>query len=374
MPIYLGLSAVTVFLASFLLLVSGQISYLAAVHLVFALGILPLIFGAISHFVPVLTRGVKAYPAIWGAPVLLQMAGLSAVLYFDGAASKGALHGAAAGALLVVLGFCGWLIVRARRTLGQPHPGWTWYLAALALLLAALIAVPAMAVWPDAYRELRLLHLHFNTLGFLGLTAIGTLQVLLPTALGKPDAGATSRLRTGLWPTVGAVLAIGLGASFSLPWALAGALVLSVVGLLLGWGWIRAYGLHAIVSDGAATALGTALLGFLLSIVFGALHAFKLAAGHDAVLAFVALFLLPLVTGALSQLLPVWRWPGPRTVAREQMRAALVIGASVRSLLFLAGGVAIAMGSPEGFWLAAAGLLLFVARLLKSFFPPKNAL
>ncbi|MBV5331848.1 aldehyde dehydrogenase family protein, partial [bacterium] len=135
--------------------------------------------------------------------------------------------------------------------------------------LAALIAVPAMTVWPEAHRELRLLHLHFNTLGFLGLTAIGTLQVLLPTALGKPDAGATSRLRTGLWPTVGAVLAIGLGASFSLPWALAGALVLSVVGLLLGWGWIRAYGLHAIVSDGAATALGTALLGFLLSIVFG---------------------------------------------------------------------------------------------------------
>jgi hypothetical protein len=52
------------------------------------------------------------------------------------------------------------------------------------------------------------------------------------------------------------------------------------------------------------------------------------------------------------------------------MRAALVTGASVRSLLFLAGGIALAAGRQEGFWLAAAGLLLFVVRLIRSFFPP----
>jgi hypothetical protein len=370
MLIYLGLSAVTALAATFLLLLSGGTPPLAVAHLAFAFGILPLIFGAISHFIPVLTRGAKAHPALFLAPLLLQIAGLSAFLYFDGDAGKGALHGAVAGALLVALVFSGWLIGRARRTLGQPHPGWAWYLAALALLSTALLAVPAMAVWPDAYRELRLLHLHLNTLGFMGLSAIGTLQVLLPTALGAPDAGASSRLRSDLWPAVGAVLALSLGAGFSQPWALAGALVLSVVGLRLGWSWIRRYGLPALVADGVASALGTALLGFLLIILFGALHAFKRVAGQDAVPAFVALFLLPLVSGALSQLLPVWRWPGPRSPARARMRAALVTGASVRSLLFLAGGIALAAGRQEGFWLAAAGLLLFVVRLIRSFFPP----
>ena len=84
MSIYLGLSTVTIFLASFLLLLAGETPPLAAAHLVFALGVLPLIFGAISHFVPVLTRGAKAHPAILWAPVLLQMAGLSVFLYFNG--------------------------------------------------------------------------------------------------------------------------------------------------------------------------------------------------------------------------------------------------------------------------------------------------
>ena len=44
MLIYLGLSAVTVFLATFALLHFGEPSILAAAHLVFAVGILPLIF------------------------------------------------------------------------------------------------------------------------------------------------------------------------------------------------------------------------------------------------------------------------------------------------------------------------------------------
>jgi hypothetical protein len=372
MLIYLGLSAATVLLATFVLRLAGETSPLAAAHLAFALGVLPLIFSAISHFIPVLTRSAKAHPTIFLAPVLLQMAGLSAFLYFDGDAGKGVLYGAAATTLGVALVFSAWLIVRARRTLGRPHPGGAWYLAALALLSAALAAVLAMAVWPEAYRELRLLHLHLNTLGFIGLTAIGTLQVLLPTALGAPDAGASARLRSDLWPAIAAVLAISLGAGFSPPWALAGALVLSVVGLRLGAGWIRLYGLSSLLSNGAASALATALLGLLLLIVFGALHAVKLLAGKDAVLAFVALFLLPLITGALSQLLPVWRWPGVRGPARNRMRAALVSGASVRSLFFLVGGVALAAGSSEGIWLAAAGLLLFIVRLSKSFFPPTS--
>ncbi len=377
MMIYLGLSAVTAFVATWVLLLSGETTPLAAAHLVFAFGILPLIFGAVAYFVPVLTRGGRAHRGILLVPVFLQMAGISAFLYFDGDAGKAALHGAAGGALLLVLIFSFWLIVRARRTLGQPHPGWAWYLAALSMLAAALAAVLAMAVWPGAYRELRLLHLHLNTLGFVGLTALGTLQVLLPTALASPDAGAASRLRSDLWPCAGAVLALGVGASggaglgagVALLMALAGALVLFFVGLRLGLGWVHRYGLPKLLGDGASVALAAALLGYLLLIGLGVLHAFQVLGGQNAVPAFVVLFLFPLVTGALTQLLPVWRWPGPRRPVREQMRSMLTRGGGLRALLFLMGGLGLALGIAEAYWLAAAGLLLFVVRLTNSFFP-----
>lgn len=364
--IYLGLSAVAAFVATFALLLSGA-PPLAAAHAVFAFGIVPLIFGAVSYFVPVLTRGGKAHRAVSLAPLLLQLAGLSAVLHFGGIAGRWALHAAAGAALLVALAFCGWLIVRARRTLGQPHSGWRWYLAAAAMLSAALAAVLLLDLWPGAYRELRLLHLHLNALGFVGLSAIGTLQVLLPTALGDPDAGAASRLRGDFRYFAGAVLAVAVGAGFSLPLALAGAFVLVSVVLRLALGWLHVYGLRRIVGDGASVALAAALCGFMLLVLSGVLHAFGRIAGRDAGAAFAVLFLLPLVTGALSQLLPVWRWPGVKSQQRGQMRALLAGGGRVRAAFFLTGGAAIALGSAEGFWLAAVGLSLFVVRLLKSF-------
>lgn len=367
MTIYLGISAVAVFVAAFLLLLSGEIPFLAAAHLVFALGVLPLIFGAIAAFVPVLTRGRRAHPAIALLPLLLQAAGLSAFLYFDGLAGKGALHGAAGLDLLLALIVAIWLVMRARSTLGQPHPGWIWYLVALAMLALALAAVLAMDAQPDAYRELRLLHLHLNTLGFVGLTALGTVQVLLPTALGVADPATASRLRTDLVPATVGVVAVALGAALFLPLALFGAALLLFIGVRLGADWLQLVGLRTLLGDGAAVALGSALLGFLLLMAFGVAHSFKMLDGHDAVTAFVAIFLLPLVSGALTQLLPVWRWPGPRHPPRDRMRNALAIGGGVRSLLFLLGGAIVALGNAEGLWLAGAGLLLFVVRLGKAF-------
>jgi hypothetical protein len=344
----------------------GDPSALAVAHLVFAVGLLPLIFGAITHFVPVLTRSGRAHRAVLRAPLLLQVAGVAAVLHFYGAAGVSVLHGAAGGSLLVALAFSVWLIVRAHRTLGNPHPGWRWYLAAIGLLSCALASVPAMVRWPDAHVQLRLFHLHLNTLGFIGLAAIGTLQVLLPTVLSGPDAEAAWRLRRDLCLFVGGVLAVALGAALWLPLALGGAAALLSISWRLGLAWLRRYGLRAIADDGAAVALSVALLGFVLLIVLGVLHAFRIVGGRDAVPAFVAAFLLPLVTGALSQLLPVWRRPGPHTPARARMRAALVAGGRLRSLLFFGGGVALAFGNPEGLWLVAGGLASFAIGLLRS--------
>ncbi|MBA3995890.1 MAG: hypothetical protein C0466_01790 [Candidatus Accumulibacter sp.] len=368
MLIYLGLCAVACFAGSLLLLQAGEVSVLASAHLVFALGIVPLIFGAITHFLPVLTRSGHAQRTVLLAPLILQGVGLVVFLAFQGRLGAGALHGAASSALLVALAFAAWLIQRAQRTLGKPHPGWRWYLAAIALFALALLAVLPMAVWPEARQSLRLIHLHLNSLGFVGLTAIGTLQVLLPTVLSGPDAEAAERLRRDLWLAAGGVLAAAFGAALWLPLALLGALSLAYVALRLARAWLRRYGWRTIAADGAAAALGGALLGFVGLLLLGVLHACGILAGRDAVPAFIAGFLLPLVTGALSQLLPVWRWPGPRSPARERMRAVLVAGGAARAAFFLAAGGAFALGSALGFWLAAAGLLLFVAAAARAFF------
>ena len=367
MLIYLGLSALAVFTSTVVLLLLDTLPFLAAAHLVLAVAILPLIFGAIAHFVPVLTRSGKPHSAVLLAPLLLQACGMLVFLHFYGRLGAGALLAAAVISLPVCLGFVGWLIARARRALGRPHPGWRWYLAALLCLAIGLVLVPAMQFWPEARQELRGLHLHLNLLGFVGLTATGTLQVLLPTVLSGPDIDAAIRLRQDLPLAVAGVLLVSLGAAFWWPPSLLGAGLLIFVVCRLGFAWLRRYGMRVLIGDGASAALLAALFGFLLILVFGTAHAFGVMGGHDTVPAFMAAFLLPLVTGALSQLMPVWLHPGRRTEARDQMRAVLVQGGAIRALLYISGGSLLAIGLSAGYWLTAAGLLMFLYGIVRAF-------
>ena len=370
MLIYLGLSALLAFIAALVLSVLGEASPLATAHLVFAVAAMPLIFGAINHFVPVLTRTAGAPRAVLLAPLLLQLAGLLAFLYFSGRVGTAALHAGAGIALLVALACLGWLVSKARKTLGSPHPGWRWYLAAVAFLACGLALVPAMDYWLQWRLALRLLHVHFNLLGFVGLTAIGTLQVLLPTVLSGPDAAATERLRDDLPWAVAGVLATSFGAAFWWPLSLAGAALLLYVATRLLCAWLRRYGLPTLFGDGAAAALVAALCGFVLFLLFGAVHGVSgggLLSGHNAVPGFMAVFLFPLVSGALSQLLPVWRFPGRTSSAREQMRDRLASGGAIRALLFVASGSALALGCEQGFWLAVFGLLHFATALVRAY-------
>jgi hypothetical protein len=366
--IYLGLSALAVFVSTLVLLVLGEPSLLVTTHLVFAVAILPLIFGAIAHFVPVLTRTGEAPRCVLMLPLLLQAAGFLLLLHFNGELGSAALDVAAAIFLLACAGFSCWLISRARRTLGKPHPGWRWYLAAVLLLLSGLALVPAMHYWPEARQLFRLLHLHLNTLGFIGLTAIGTLQVLLPTVLGGPDAEAAARLRRDLPAALGGVLATGLGAALGWPLSVLGAALLFFIASRLAWSWVRRYGLRTISGDGVSASLAAALCGFLMVLVLGLAHGVGLLNGRDAVAAFIAAFLLPLVSGALSQLLPVWRHPGRRTAVRDRMRAQLAEGGAVRAILFVSAGMVLALGHGEGLWLAAAGLSFFIFAALRAFY------
>lgn len=345
----------------------------AAAHLAFAQGVMPLILAAIAYFVPVLTRGAGATPWLRLAPLL---AWVGAAVILAGFTGRIDLHAASiAAALFAGIAACAmqmWMIRRARAAVGAAHPGLTWYLAAVFFLVAALLAVPAMVLWPEQRAVLRQFHLHANLLGFVGLTAIGTLQVLLPTSVGSFDRQASGRLRVDFkFACVGAML-LAAGAALAVPgtspeWArlvaVAGALLFLVAPLRMATYWVAAYREHIGSLHGAAASLALACLGLIGLMFAGIGHTLGFFAGRDAVAGFVLAFLLPLVSGAATQLLPVWLSPGIQGEWHHRLRSRLGRLGGLRALLMVCGGLAYAFGWHGGIWLTLAGVavLLVVA-------------
>lgn len=364
MLVWLGICAVLAFLAATVFLVLAA-PPAPSFHLAFAAGALPLIFGAIIHFVPVLTRSGAPAAGIRLLPLAVQAAGVATPLALGGVLPYWLLHLAATATALAAALLVFWIARRLRATLGTPHPGARWYGAALLCLFLAVSLVPVWLALPELRPALRLFHLHLNTLGFIGLAALGTLPVLLPTALGRPDTTAAGRLRRDLLPAAAGALLVAAGAAGAAWLAWPGALLLAwVVGRDL-FAWRREYG--AKLGAGAAAPMVAAALGFLVLLFAGIAHGTGWLAARPALAAYVVLFLLPLVTGALAQLLPVWRHPGVDSPRRRRLREVLAAAARLRALLFLAGGCLLLADFGGGLPLAAAGLLLFAAGLTRAF-------
>ena len=352
----LVLVALTAFAAA--LLWSPYAGRAAALHLMLAVGAMPLIFGAMSHFIPVLTRTRSAEAGLAGVPVLGLAGG---VLVVGALGFSGMTWGQHAGALLGIgaaSALFAWSRRRRAMMLGPPHPCLAWYEAALACLVLALVAILLSAIWPQQTIALRRLHLHLNTLGFIGLTAVSTLAVLLPTVAGKPDAGAGPRLRRDLPFALGGTLLVAVGAAWFGVLAWLGAALWAVPLLRLGAGWLRLYRRQILAPHGAAPLLAAALAGFAISLLFGAAAAAW--PGSTPTSAFVAGFLLPLVSGAASQLLPVWLRPGVQSDWHAGLRRSLGRYGGLRAMLFAISGIVAASGHEWGLLLAAAALLWFM--------------
>ncbi|MEO5334852.1 MAG: hypothetical protein H7839_22805, partial [Magnetococcus sp. YQC-5] len=251
----------------------------------------------------------------------------------------------------------GWIMHRASRSFGAPHPGLLWYQAALVCLMLGLMAILATMVWPEQWPVLRSMHRHLNLLGFVGLTAVGTLQVLLPTVGGYVDPMAGQRLHLDLKYTFFAVLLMTGGATFW-PW-------LSWFGLG-AWGWVLVrllrpmYGhfFRIVRADGAALSLLGALFGFWLS-----LGSTLWQEGSVVLPIFFACFLFPLVTGALAHLLPMWWWPGLPTPQRNGAQHSLGRFALLRVGAFWLGSVGIMVDAFWGAYLVVVPLFLFLGQV-----------
>jgi hypothetical protein len=331
----------------------------AALHLILAVGAMPLIFGAMTHFIPVLTRTRNAAAWLFGIPVLglaggaLVVAALSLPGMFFGGRYAGALLALTAAAALFV-----WSRHRRVGMLGRPHPCLAWYEAALACLVFALLAILASAVWPQQAIALRRLHLHLNTLGFIGLTALSTLAVLLPTATGKPDLQVSQRLHRNLPWAVSGTLLIASGAAWFAPLSGIGGVLWAIPLVRLGASWLRLYRAEIFALHGATPLLAAALTGLAFSILFGALAPAHSTLTPTAV--FVAGFLLPLVSGAASQLLPVWLRPGVQSHWHARLRGRLGRYGGARAVLFCISGIMAGGGHEWGQLLGAATLLWFM--------------
>ena len=339
-------------------------------HMLFALGVLPMILGAMLYFVPVLTRTAPAPHGMLWLPAAAAVLGVSTVIALTQQAS--AVSWIAGLVLVVVLLEVGWVWRRRNRTLGSAHPGMYWYLAALIALLLALVAVVLREAYWEYWPSLRNFHLHLNLLGFLGMTAIGTLRVLLPTALVITDAAAATYLRRFLPYAVIATASIAVGAAVWPPLSWFGAVVWLWPALILLKG-LRRDRLRCLGMHHAALALAAAAVGWLLIVAAGLAHGLALMNADTLMRLLVFLFLLPLVTGASSYLLPLWRWPGQMTEAHAQMRAQLMRLSGVRVLAFyLSAGLALL--NIEGAQIPAmAALLGYLAQIGYAFQPREGS-
>ncbi len=349
-PRLLPLLAMATLLALMLaaaMLAAGHGAPALAAHIGFALGVMPLILAAMSYFVPVLTRGAAPGAAAWWPP-LLALGGGSLLLWALATDySSVVISLAALLALGAALGLALWAMHRARRMVGRRHPGMDWYLAALGMLLLALCAVLAMPWFPEQRAQLRLFHLHANLLGFVGLTALGTLQVLLPTCIGQADPDAAERLRRDLkWAVAGSLL-LAFGAASPRPVGLAiasaGCLLYLTVVLRMLSAWIARFRGALLALHGAATSLFAAALGLCGLLLLGLAHGLALLSGRAAVAGFVVAFLLPLVSGAAAQLLPIWLRPGVQGPWHAKLRRRLCRWSGARGAVLVLAGLVLAL-------------------------------
>jgi len=372
MPALLVASTFAAFCLAITLLAIQPAAPFAALHVALAAGVMPLIHGAITYFVPVLTRTGAPAPAVWLLALCALVAGWTAVAAFAMPAAY-ALTAAAALAGFAAASLLAWVVRRGARGIGRPHPGLYWYMAALACLVLALAAVIAMELFPEQRLALRRLHLHLNTLGFVALAAVGTLQVLLPTTVMRQDGDAAKRLHDDLKWAVGGAVLTSVGAAWlpALAWAGLVLWAIPLVRLLLAW--IGRFRDAIIAMHGAAVSLAAALAGFMLLLLAGALHSSGALQGSHAVPAYFLGFLLPLVTGAVTHLLPLWIRPGAHTRWHDRVRHGLGRFAGVRVVLFLAAGSLATLGVVEGLFLGAAGLGLFVLQAVHTFVTTRRA-
>ncbi len=366
LPLQVAVVILTFIVAS-MLAVQGSNATIAIYHIIFAIGIVPLILGAMVHFVPVLTRSKKPSRIITVLPMVALIGGVVVTSYFI--YPQAVPYGQYIGAVIIItvvasLGY--WAYRSGCKAIGSPHPCLNWYLAAIACLFLAISAILITYFIPGQRVALRLLHLHLNTLGFIGITALGTLQVLLPTVAQRGDPESATRMRRHLKWAIAGTIFIACGAAWHASFAWIGVALLAIPLVGICKSWLPLYTREIFTLHGATPSLAAALCGFVIAVIIGTAHAYYYPF-LNPIATFIIAFLMPLVTGAISYLLPLWLHPGQQTAWHQAARKLLGTGTGLRAMVLLIAGVSAGLGYRLGWVLAAFAISIFFAQILLMF-------
>lgn len=180
--------------------------------------------------------------------------------------------------------------------------------------------------------RITLAHLHANLLGWVGLTIIGTLVTLWPTVLRTqmhPDAIAKAKL--GLSVLVTGTFGAILGSFFDLSWVLAVSIVIYLVGAVVTLA-PAAFLLRRRLPDRSSSwMMFTGIVGLAVLLIGDVCLVLRLQAPEkilpliEAHLFLIfALWLLPILLGSLTYLLPVVLGRGP--ASNRQLESILNFG------------------------------------------------
>ena len=177
-----------------------------------------------------------------------------------------------------------------------------------------------------------LAHLHANLLGWVGLTIIGTLVTLWPTVLRtQMDPRAIIKARLGLKFLAVGTLGVIVGALFYQPWLAAISIGLYLLGLVITLAPAALLLQRRLPDRSSAWMMLAGALGLVALLVadivaFLILHSpEKLLSAIETHLVLVfTLWLLPILLGALTYLLPVVLGRGP--ASNRQLETTLNLG------------------------------------------------
>lgn len=213
--------------------------------------------------------------------------------------------------------------------------------AGLMILIGVILgAVDASRSDEDLWQSrITLAHLHANLLGWVGLTIIGTLVTLWPTVLRtqmRPDA--ISRAKLGLKFLVVGVLASILGSLVDQPWLLSASIVVYLFGAVIAL-LPSALLLRRRMPDRSSSWLMlTGTMGLSILLIGDACLALTqrdperiLSSLESHLLLVFTLWLLPILLGALTYLLPVVLGRGP--LSSRKLEVVLNFGWKWRILL-----------------------------------------
>ncbi|MCC2592044.1 multicopper oxidase domain-containing protein [Tessaracoccus sp. OS52] len=305
-----------------------------------------------AHFTAALLKTRPDDGAATRSSVRLGLLGVSALLVLVGVPTTVwwlVLLGAVGVSAAVV-----WHGVELVRDLRRALPGrfriCIRYYVAAALCLpvgAGFGAALALGLDDDWHARLLVAHTMTNLLGWFGLTVVGTLVTFWPTVLRTRMDDRAERLAKQALPIfLAAIGVVVLG-------SLTGLRLVSVLGLLVYVGALVFWGRclvgplrRKLPREFAPASIGLACVWACVAIVATALHVLRtddagLAEGYPLVASiWVVGFLLQLVTGALSYLIPSVIGGGPRVVRKaaasfDRFAAARVVVINVGLVLWL---------------------------------------